>query len=176
MLTVKVTFSTIAYKQTNHQLVFFFLAVKININSPSKNEDQKVISCLLKVKPQLPNNEHIIYLCFWAFCCASCFNVNYGRSTLSQVIAVLCLSEFYHYKCKAPWCLFIKGAINALEMSQRTWIQSVTELKPVITKTSGTDERGRGRQTSPGWQETGGSKVIYPEDLGTGSKWPVSCL
>lgn len=33
---------------------------------------------------------------------------------------------------KAPRCLFIKEAINALEMSLSTWIQSTAKLKPVI--------------------------------------------
>lgn len=35
---------------------------------------------------------------------------------------------------QAPWCLFIKEEINALEMSPSARIQSVTELKPVIMK------------------------------------------
>lgn len=33
---------------------------------------------------------------------------------------------------KAPPCLFIKEAINALEISLSTWIQSAAKLKPVI--------------------------------------------
>lgn len=57
------------------------------------------------------------------FCCDSFLDISGGRYTRSQVISV-CLSftpinvlELGVLIRKAPWCLFIKEAINGLEMS-----------------------------------------------------------
>lgn len=51
---------------------------------------------------------------------------------LSQVISALCVC--FTNAMEAPWSLFIKQEINALEMTLSTWIQSAMDLQPVILK------------------------------------------
>lgn len=108
-----------------------------------KRNDQKVISCFLKVKPLTHTNGHFIYRCHWWSILQRWLPL-YEWKEIQPKPGYLCplfvwasplLMQRQESGCeRAPRCLFIKEEINSPVKSPPTWIQSVAGLKSVITK------------------------------------------